>query len=243
MPRAGSTTQRGYGSSHQTRRKRLAPQVEAGETTCWRCGLPIRPGQQWDLGHSDHDRSQYRGPEHARAKDCPAGGNRATKGRQQRRHTGALYVVTGPPASGKTTWVQQHARPGDITIDYDALANVLTPPSGHTHTHAPQVQAVTKAARQAAINQALATSGPHSVYIIHSAPSAGAIRQYQTLGAEIVTIDPGIDVVMARCKAERPWQMQRAVKEWYDTQQTLVPGQQTSGRAAALAWFTPTRTA
>jgi hypothetical protein len=32
-----------------------------------------------ELGHDDADRSRYRGPEHMRAKDCPAGGNRATK--------------------------------------------------------------------------------------------------------------------------------------------------------------------
>lgn len=38
-----------------------------------------------------------------------------------------LYLVTGPPAAGKSTWVRKHATHGDITIDYDALATVLTP--------------------------------------------------------------------------------------------------------------------
>lgn len=87
MPSKGSTNQRGYGNDHQKIRKKLEPAVAAGQATCWRCGLPILPTQQWDLGHDDHDRSVYRGPEHAHTADCPAGGNRATKGRQ--RKTGA----------------------------------------------------------------------------------------------------------------------------------------------------------
>lgn len=76
-----STTKRGYGRKHQKLRAQLAPKVEAGRYDCWRCGTPILPGQPWDLGHDDHDRSQYRGPEH-RGRECPAGGNRATAGRQ-----------------------------------------------------------------------------------------------------------------------------------------------------------------
>ncbi|WP_165683056.1 AAA family ATPase, partial [Mycobacteroides abscessus] len=44
-----------------------------------------------------------------------------------------LYLVTGPPAAGKSTWVRQHAKHGDITIDYDAIASVLTPAGGDPH--------------------------------------------------------------------------------------------------------------
>jgi hypothetical protein len=61
----GSTTARGYGWSHQQERARQAPLVESGRAVCWRCRKPIRPGQPWDLGHHDHDRSRYTGPEHA----------------------------------------------------------------------------------------------------------------------------------------------------------------------------------
>ena len=87
MPVNGTTNQRGYGSKHQQLRAKLRPQVDAGLTNCWRCGRPIQPGQRWDLGHDDHDRTMYRGPEHARRVDCPAGGNRragAIKGNKQR---------------------------------------------------------------------------------------------------------------------------------------------------------------
>jgi hypothetical protein len=58
------TTQRGYGHGHQLVRKRLKPYVDAGLADCARCGWPILPGDPWDLGHVDGDRSRCSGPEH-----------------------------------------------------------------------------------------------------------------------------------------------------------------------------------
>jgi hypothetical protein len=77
------TTKRGYGAKHQKKRRVAARAVAQGTVDCWRCGLPIQPGQMWDLGHDDDDRTAYKGPEHAKAADCPAGGNRATAGRRK----------------------------------------------------------------------------------------------------------------------------------------------------------------
>lgn len=71
----GTARQRGYGKDHEARRAALEPKVAAGQVTCWRCGHTIQPGERWDLGHDDHDRSQYRGPEHA------GGCNRSAAGR------------------------------------------------------------------------------------------------------------------------------------------------------------------
>lgn len=68
-PRA-STTARGYGAAHQGLRRRVDILVQAGRATCWRCGLAIRPGEPWHLGHDDEDRTVYRGPEHP---DCNTG--------------------------------------------------------------------------------------------------------------------------------------------------------------------------
>lgn len=87
MPRAGDTTARGYGTAHQKLRAQWTPVVQAGQATCARCGQPIHPGQPWDLGHDDHDRSKYQGPEHRYKRDCQARGNRsagAVKGNRQR---------------------------------------------------------------------------------------------------------------------------------------------------------------
>jgi hypothetical protein len=83
-----TTTRRGYGWRHQKLRARWAPIVAAGGVHCARgeqClrrdqpgGTLIVPGEPWDLGHDDLDRSIYTGPEHQRC-------NRATAGRRRRR--------------------------------------------------------------------------------------------------------------------------------------------------------------
>lgn len=78
----GKTVARGYGKEHVALRAEYKRRMARGEQfTCWRCGWLIDPAQPWDLGHDDHDRTQYRGPEH-RGRECPAGGNRATTGRR-----------------------------------------------------------------------------------------------------------------------------------------------------------------
>lgn len=63
--RRGNSNQRGYGVAHQTLRKQWAPKVATGTVHCGRCGDTIQPGERWDLGHDDHDRTKYNGPEHA----------------------------------------------------------------------------------------------------------------------------------------------------------------------------------
>lgn len=126
-----------------------------------------------------------------------------------------IHIVIGPPAAGKTTWVRERAQPGDVTIDYDALARVLAVPDRTGHEHPPHVQAVAKAARNAAIDAATRVTGC-DVYIIHSTPSPARLDEYRRLGANIVTVDPGKATVMRRVAQERPRQMLAAAHQWYE---------------------------
>lgn len=72
----GTTTERGYGSTHQKERARLAPTVKAGHAQCaeYVCLMPtrwIRPGTPWDLAH-DRVTGQWLGPAHRRCNRAEA---------------------------------------------------------------------------------------------------------------------------------------------------------------------------
>lgn len=116
-----------------------------------------------------------------------------------------IFVITGPPASGKSTWVKQHATPGrDITIDYDELANALTAQPPDNHEHAKHIHELTLTVRRAAINAAIQLGHAVNVYIIDSYLGPQAVAQYEAVGATLIVIDPGRETVLARCRDERP---------------------------------------
>jgi hypothetical protein len=98
-----------------------------------------------------------------------------------------LTIVTGPPCAGKTTHVRQHALPGDIVIDFDALAVALGSPV--SHGHGDQLCAVAREARNAAINAAICQHHRgHRVWIIDTAPSAIRLKWYRSEGGRPVKL-------------------------------------------------------
>lgn len=98
MPSKGTTNQRGYGRTHRHLRAQYVPLVKSGNAICWRCGTPIAPNAKWDLGHDDEDRTKWKGPEHI-GRECPAGGNRATKARGAKPNPG-----DGPATDTSRRW-------------------------------------------------------------------------------------------------------------------------------------------
>ncbi|MCX4912823.1 hypothetical protein [Streptomyces sp. NBC_00687] len=126
-----------------------------------------------------------------------------------------LFVVIGPPAGGKSTWVNDRASPGDIVIDYDRIARALTALSADAHGHKRPLASVAFRAREAAISEALRHVATHDVYIIHSVPKPAQMEKYRKAGAEVVVVDPGREVTEERCRAERPENYMDGVKRWY----------------------------
>jgi hypothetical protein len=57
-----------YGYEHRVLRESWRPRVEGGQAVCShpRCGLPIVPGEAWDLAHDPADPRRYVGAQHAR---------------------------------------------------------------------------------------------------------------------------------------------------------------------------------
>jgi hypothetical protein len=102
-PPTAKTAARGYGGPHQKLRKWWAPRVATGQVLCWRCGHPIRPGEAWDLGHDDHDRSIYRGPEHRHPTPWCKGNRRAglIKAANNNRRKARVVKVIRPSTAAR----------------------------------------------------------------------------------------------------------------------------------------------
>jgi hypothetical protein len=138
-----------------------------------------------------------------------------------------LYVVTGPPAAGKSSWIQSHATARDIVIDLDLITRALSGPGAPQWSQDPTILRVAHRARYAAMDEAFALRDKVDVYLIHTMPSRKALAKYKRLDARIVTVDPGRDVIMQRIDAMRDPGMRRVAARWYSqrpaTSQSAMP--------------------
>lgn len=124
-----------------------------------------------------------------------------------------IAVVVGPPCAGKSTYVRAMARPGDVTVDYDALAVALG--SDRRHEAPRSVAECAFAARSAAVSALIA--GGYDGYVIHTRPSAGDMGRYRRAGARFVLLDPGEDECLARAERDRrPPRTFDAIRSWYE---------------------------
>ena len=123
-----------------------------------------------------------------------------------------LTVVVGPPCAGKSTYIRRMARPGDVLVDYDAIAMALG--SDRHHEAPPAVADVAYRARDAAVMRCLGKGWP--AWVIHSRPTREQVDGYRDAGARIVLLDPGMDECLARCERDgRPPGTAERIRDWY----------------------------
>lgn len=142
--------------------------------------------------------------------------------RQDKAISGAgpvVKVITGPPAAGKSTYVQENAHPADVVIDLDKIARAFMPADPeHSHTYPPHIRHIAIGARAEAIKRATRLRERVTVWLIHSVPSPDQLEEYRALRYEVVVIDPGRDVVLSRNADQRPARVLPAVDKWYASQ-------------------------
>jgi dephospho-CoA kinase len=132
-----------------------------------------------------------------------------------------ITIVTGPPCSGKSTYIRQHAKPGDIVIDMDRLALALTAEDTKPFEYSDKVRKIARAARGAAVREALAIAQGErylGVYIIHTDPSGDQRMMYRAANARVVEINPGKEVCLERLKSRPPENQQiarKVIDEYY----------------------------
>jgi hypothetical protein len=135
-----------------------------------------------------------------------------------------VYVVTGPPAAGKSAYVQLHAGPADVVIDLDRLLVALAGPGVDRPADAdPQVRPIAAAARESAIRAAMRAGNGVTVWIVHALPTSAQLATYRAVGANIVTLDPGALAVDDRL-AGRPADAPAAARWYAGAQAPALPG-------------------
>lgn len=138
-----------------------------------------------------------------------------------------ITVVTGPPAGGKTTYLMEHAKPGDIRVDMDDLAStVLGLPPG-SHDYPDWVVPPVKAARRAIVGAVLRNPPPVDAWIIHTNPGDRDMKRYREAGCRVVKCDPGrVEVFRRLQRLGRPAGAVAAARRWYgmDAQTTSAKG-------------------
>ena len=122
-----------------------------------------------------------------------------------------ITVVAGPPCAGKTTYVQQHMREGDLVVDLDAIAEALGATDGHDKpgTLLPFVYA----ARDAILERMMQPHDVRHVWVIRTAPTNKERRQWWQ--ANVIVLETPINVCLERAK-KRPAKYPAIIKAWYD---------------------------
>lgn len=124
-----------------------------------------------------------------------------------------LHIITGPPCSGKSTYLLANAKRNELMIDLDDIA--LTLGADVAHMASGVILDAALAARKAAISVAM-DNPDYECWIIDSKPSSDARDAYKAIGAEFIDLDPGMDECISRAKADdRPEGTIQAIQSWY----------------------------
>lgn len=129
-----------------------------------------------------------------------------------------IHMVVGAPASGKTTYVADHARPGDITLDFDALARCLGATASHDFD--PWVNRVAAGAWNGAYRAAARLGVPVEVWCIktdwYDSHGRDILDEWLALRYDVIVCDPGLETCIWRLEAQhRSEAAKQKARDWY----------------------------
>lgn len=122
-----------------------------------------------------------------------------------------VYLVYGPPLSGKTTWVKENANEGDLIVNIDSIWQCV---SGCERYVKPQrLNAVVFKIRDTLLEAVRYRLGRwQNAYIIGGYPLVSEReRLMRDVGAELIFIECSIDECMKRCEGEQS----KYIETWF----------------------------
>lgn len=126
-----------------------------------------------------------------------------------------IHVICGAPCAGKSSYVKEHAKAGEIIVDADRIAEAIG--SGVSHQAEGACWDAALKLRESLIEYAKTTKA--NSWIIHTKPSKSQLNEYKRIGAEVVVLDPGIDVCKQRAES-RPSGTIEEIEKWYRNEST-----------------------
>lgn len=124
-----------------------------------------------------------------------------------------LHIVIGPPCSGKSTYVDEHAKSGEVRIDFDRIAVALGSETPHDPPR--NIKSAAFGARQGAIDRVIEDGIP--AWVIHSNPSDEQMSAYEKAGAEFVWMDADLETCLKRAEDDdRPSVTFAVIREWFE---------------------------
>lgn len=126
-----------------------------------------------------------------------------------------VTLVCGPPCSGKTTWVREHEAPGDLVVDYDAIARDLGSPDPWDH---PEVIRMLARSRRDALEDEVARMPSGTAWVIRSLPEAErrAAMARRLRATDVVVLDVPPDEALRRAARDgRPPWTPGVIRAWW----------------------------
>lgn len=125
----------------------------------------------------------------------------------------AVYLIAGPPCSGKTTLAQRMAGPGDQVLDFDLICTELDGKPGWSHEK--WVRERAGRVLDCRIRQIRRHGG--DTYLVRGAPNClERTRLARSLGAKVWLLNPGRAECVRRARhGRRPARTAQAIRDWY----------------------------
>ncbi len=127
-----------------------------------------------------------------------------------------IHVVTGHVCSGKSTFVRERSKPGDVIIDLDRIALALTTEDTPHHDYPQHIAGVAIAARYAAMDEAIRRSraeGGFDVWLIQAYPDSRDWAIYRRIGAVTYHMEADARTLRERAAAGRPERVRRLLEQ------------------------------
>jgi hypothetical protein len=126
-----------------------------------------------------------------------------------------LTILCGPPCSGKSTYIEQHAHPADMVIDLDGILQRLKPDYRHwSNMLAPDLLDAGIRARNAMLGTLSRQHSGQAWFIVSAPAPAERAWWHSKLGGELILLHPGADECKRRAVARGTPNAVAGVDDW-----------------------------